>query len=184
MFCPNCGGSVLDGSSTCPYCGGSIFQTPVIQYPMKWYKFLIYFALFAGAIGNGFSSISYLTGSIWRSYQVTGASLYDVLPAMKVFDMLYGVVLIGLAAWSIVTRSHLAKKRINGPFYLLVLYAANAVFSLVYTLAAAANLTGYTGKNMFGSMIGKIIPSLAVSVAMVVVNYLYFDKRRSLFTNP
>jgi hypothetical protein len=71
MFCPNCENNIEDRTKFCPYCGTTIkndnindtilfTNTPIpaqqMQPSMKWYKFIIYFQLFAGAL-TGIASL-------------------------------------------------------------------------------------------------------------------------------
>ncbi|MBQ3592936.1 MAG: zinc ribbon domain-containing protein, partial [Clostridia bacterium] len=59
MYCENCGNQILDENKPCSSCG----QMPekryddgdgpkLVEYPMKWFKFLIYFNLIFGALGT------------------------------------------------------------------------------------------------------------------------------------
>lgn len=83
MFCPNCGTQCPDDTKFCPNCGSTVannqptentqqnFGQPNytqpnnytqpqmynVQFEMKWFKFLIYFGLFAGAVLNCLSAI-------------------------------------------------------------------------------------------------------------------------------
>lgn len=81
MFCRNCGKEMTDGAAFCVSCGAA--NNPVNceannpvnyaanQMPMKWYNFLIYFALFAGAVLNVLTGIFMLTGA---QYNMQGGS--------------------------------------------------------------------------------------------------------------
>ena len=77
MICPVCRDEIPDGSQTCPYCGAFLNQQtpgepPALQPtreanampPLKWYKFIIYFQLWAMAAYSLYTNILYLTGGI------------------------------------------------------------------------------------------------------------------------
>ncbi len=72
MFCPYCGAEVKDGARFCVTCGNPVQSQPAQtmyagneglirpELPMKWYKFVINFSLWAGAllnIGNGIMAL-------------------------------------------------------------------------------------------------------------------------------
>ena len=89
MYCKNCGAEI-DGSSVyCTRCGTNVSDpanqvaspsatssagtTPKANYPMKWYKFLINFALFASAVLNIISGFNMITGSVYGSAETANA---------------------------------------------------------------------------------------------------------------
>ena len=98
-YCPKCGAPIQDNATKCEYCGAAlaqqpqqtaqpvyqqptyqqpIYQQPVVQqpqHPMGWFKFLINFALWAGAIINIFGAIPVLTGSRMEMLQPSNWSI-------------------------------------------------------------------------------------------------------------
>ena len=207
MFCPNCGTNVGNAERFCPNCGAAlnqntasanpqpnyqqpnyqqpnyqpVYQQPVQQYPypMNWYKFVIYFALFAGAVINAISGILHLTGSVWEMQDVSADMVYAVFGGMQAVDIIYGIGAIALAAFNIVTRMHLAKFRKTGPKFLSVCYGVAVGLALLYIILTSA-VTGIS----IGDLVGATeILQLVVSIVMLVVNVVYFNKRASLFVN-
>ena len=203
MFCPNCGTNVGNAERFCPNCGAALnqntasanpqpnyqqpnyqqpnYQQPVQQYPypMNWYKFVIYFALFAGAVINAISGILHLTGSVWEMQDVSADMVYAVFGGMQAVDIIYGIGAIALAAFDIVTRMHLAKFRKTGPKFLTVCYGVAVGLALLYIILTSA-VTGIS----IGDLVGATeILQLVVSIVMLVVNVMYFNKRASLFVN-
>ena len=92
MFCSNCGKN-LNGSETfCSGCGhavhGSEAEPTAVPYtqspalPMKWYKFVIYFQLFAGAVLYVYDAFQYATGMVYGGFQTAGMvfTVYGILP--------------------------------------------------------------------------------------------------------
>ena len=185
MTCPNCGKLIPDNSSVCPECLRPIQNTPIPPEPvlaepaqsMKWYKFLIFFALWANAILNIIGGVSQLTGTV---YSVTGIPASDIYAyygqGLHVLDIVMGVVMIAIAVFSIIVRFQLAGYKKQGPKMLLVLYAVNLVVSLAYSLAVSA----ITSINVMDS---SSVGGLVISAVMIVVNYIYFKKRAHLFCN-
>ena len=206
MFCPNCGTNVGNAERFCPNCGAAlnqntasanpqpnpqpnyqqpnyqpVYQQPIQQYPypMNWYKFVIYFALFAGAVLNAISGILHLTGSVWEMQNVSADMVYAVFGGMQAVDIIYGIGAIALAAFNIVTRMHLAKFRKTGPKFLSVCYGVAVGLTLLYIILTSA-VTGIS----IGDLVGATeILQLVVSIVMLVVNVVYFNKRASLFVN-
>lgn len=115
---------------------------------MKWHNFLIYFALWAGAIVNIVIGLG-LIGRASSAYYGGGTLT------------LVGIALIAEGIFSIYIRFRLAGYYSNGPTLLVVNYVINAVVSL------------------FSSG----IPGMIVSIAMIAANYVYYNKRSSLFVN-
>lgn len=138
---------------------------------MGWYNFLIYFALWVSAVSNVWNGLQMATGLV---YGDDAALVYGYLPSLQIADILYGVFLLLCAAFGIYTRFMLAQYRKIGPTCLYVLYAAVTVMPLVYTAFVGAML----GANMLDA---DTLSSAAVGAVMLVVNILYFRKRKDLF---
>ena len=188
MFCPKCGTPLDDGVNICPTCGmvvgeNNYSQQQQYQYyqagpmlEMKWYKFLIYFSLFASAVLNAITGLQMLTGA---HYGGAAEYVYSYFEGLKGLDILVGLLSIGIAALAVYTRIRLAGYFQNGPKMLLYLYASSAIINLVYII----------GLNMVigevAEMIDTItfISSTVVSAIMIFVNKSYFDKRAHLFVN-
>ncbi len=157
-------------SKPCPgYAGG---------YPMAWFKFLIYFMLFANAAINIFTAVTYLTGSIYLGEDMTMSdveALYMFYPTAKMIDVIYGVLLIALAAYAIFTRFQLSGFKRRGPFLFILMYVLNLVIGLLYSISIMFTLEA--GLLDFISL----VPSIITSVVMIFVNVVYFRKREELF---
>lgn len=81
---------------------------PLLQttYPMRWYRFLIYFLLFVNAIFYVITAMRCFTGT---SYGANADRVYEVFPSLKTIDIIFGVFAIWNAISALVTRSALAK---------------------------------------------------------------------------
>ena len=148
------------------------------DYPMAWFKFLIYFMLFANAAINIFTAVTYLTGSIYLDEDMTMSDvevLYMFYPTAKMIDVIYGVLLIALAAYAIFTRFQLSGFKRRGPFLFILMYVLNLVIGLLYSISIMFTFeTGLLGFISF-------VPSIITSVVMIFVNVVYFRKREELF---
>lgn len=210
MFCPNCGTQCPDDTKFCPSCGSSVannqptenaqqnfgqpnytqpnytqpnnYAQPYnyaqprmynVQLEMKWFKFLIYFGLFAGAVLNCLSAILQITGAV---YEGSAEVVYIFFPELKFFDIFYTILLLALAILQIFTRFQLSGFKKNGPKLILIVYSAAAVISLLYGIVASVILHEF----LFNA---SMIISIIVPVVMVVLNKIYFDKRKDMFVN-
>lgn len=178
MFCQKCGKQLLENTQRCPYCGEDLqaAQTPAAaQQPMKmkWFKFVIWVQLFLAALSSLYTAFSLFTSS---AYLGSADTIYSYYPGLKASDMIFGVIYIALIVFAIYTRQQLAHYKTNAPKLYLVFLVVVAVVSLLYA-AVTSVMTGY---NMFTL---NVIVSLVSSVVMIVLNNIYFNKRKELFNN-
>lgn len=140
-------------------------------FPMKWFKFTIYFQLFANAVLNLFNAFSSLLG---LSYGTYAEDVYFAYPGLHSLDIIMGILYLLLAAFAIFTRFQLAGFKKRGPTLLYVFLAANLVLLLFYVVAAsvvtATNLVSVT-----------IVSNTVTMVVLLVCDYIYFTKRQELF---
>ena len=190
-FCPHCGAQLTDeGAQFCPACGNSITDTnsstsefnenSASQLPMNWYKFLIYFSLFAGAVINLIGGIAAITGIMYE-VQTGGQATADMIymyygSSLKVADVLYGIALVGLAAINIITRMKLAKYKADGPKFLYISYGVGMAISLIYIVA----VTAITRVSLIDA---STVTQIIAMVVMLIINYKYFTRRSHLFIN-
>ena len=212
MLCPNCGASLADGSRFCPYCDSKFDEpakqdaspdreaydqnldlTPVSScssdapsdfHPdpmhdprgMKWFKFIIYFQLFANAAANGYSALTALIGT---QYQGKADFVYRGFPALRAVDLAYCLVLLALAAFAVFTRMRLARFRRNAPLLYYILSIANTLDAVLYVL-----LVSLVSGVPVGDMVSlNLTMAVAANLMMLVVNIIYFGKRKDLFVN-
>lgn len=148
------------------------------QYPMKWYKFLIYFSLFAGAVMNVISGIMVLSGS---QYDGKADLVYSFYDGLKTTDTLFGIACIVTAVLFVYARFQLAGYKRNAPTALMIAYAVPLVATLIY-LIAVSSILSEAGVST-GDLISEQIGSMVGSAIVLVANYVYFNKRKSLFVN-
>lgn len=190
MRCPKCGEPMPIGTKFCAECGARMPQqpeptmrpgiptepnptVPISPQPMKmkWFKWLIWFLLWVGAVSNFASAIQFLGG---LHYGEDATLVYAFFPSLHVLDMVVGVLELLLAAFQVYTRFMLAKFRRIGPTCLLVTYCAATVLSLFYVIAASILL----GENCMDS---STWAALAGNITMIFCNRTYFKKREHLF---
>ncbi len=134
------------------------YAAPIGAYPMKWYKFLIYFALWAGAI----------------------TSLSNAGNMMMIFgdDNPIGVIfMIGhliAAVVSVIARFRLAKFRRNGPSMLILVYVINIILNIALTVFI--NSMSY-----YGSVSTNLAPYMIWNIILIIANKKYFRRRAAMF---
>lgn len=178
MICKRCYSEIDDSCLYCPNCNAPTGDNPLNVYgsdhkpwhPMKWYKFLIYFALFAGAALNLFSAVSMLSGSYY-------AADYARFAGLRTTEIVFGVALLVLVALMIVARFRLAAYRRNGPILLYTVYITTFLLQLatciVYPVVLHISFLFYIDFYTIVNFIEGIL--------LLVLNRIYFKKRRFLF---
>lgn len=161
-------------------------QNPVTQtLGMKWYKFLIYFSLFASAVLNFSTSLMYFTGEIHNINSETARSewVYAFYPSLKGLDVFFGVVALVLCVGAIFVRFQLAKFKKNGPLFYFILIGINIVTSIIYIIAYAIILADVNNYTTTITISPSQISGLIGNVVILILNIIYFNKRKHLFVN-
>lgn len=135
---------------------------------MKWYYFLIYFALIVGPI----------------------IDIYSGMLLLGEEKILYASVIIAVAVYGLFVRSQLAGYKFNAPARLTAYYLLSSGLSFVVSIEDSIELEQSYGwiMEMAGEdLTGYIVLALGVMVAstlvMVHCNHVYFEKRHELFLN-
>lgn len=149
------------------------------QPPMKWYKFLIYFGLWAGAVLNALTAISSFMGT---QYGESVDQVYAKFGGLRILDICHGVLLLVFAAFLIFVRFQLAGYKKNAPQLLLIAYAASFVIEIIYLILGFVVLS--KSDVSFSDVVGSSgIGSVISMVVVILTNKVYFDKRKHLFVN-
>lgn len=148
----------------------------VPERSMKWHKFLVNFALWAAAVLSAVSGAQLLTGSHYGDSAMT-EQVYRTFGSLKSADTVFGILQIALAVLLIYTRFQLAGFKKGAPNKLTLAYALNLVVFLGYAVVVS---------NIVGAPFSEILDpsstsSVAASVAMLVINRIYYGKRAHLF---
>lgn len=161
-LCPKCGESQKGSLIYCENCGSKRLeneQKPVVNteqiteyanellFKMKWYKFVIYVQLIINAFIGVWSGMLHL---------------------LNYKNLLWGILSLCLAAFSIFVRSRLAKYKRYAPS----LYIVYIILYLVITIISF-NISGISLGNQ------QIFPI----IVFIILNIIYFHKRKILFTN-
>lgn len=149
---------------------------------MKWYKWLIYFALFLSALTFISEGIGALTGTqydaalnlLYGTEQSWGETIYNMYPGLSIVDKIYGAFAIGAAIFAIIMRSKLAKFKTNATSQYITYLLIIVTVGVIYTILQAV-------------IIKSADVTLVISTVALILRYLlerkYFLKREHLFVN-
>ena len=143
------------------------------ELPMRWYKFVIWVQLFLNALSGVGSGIMIMTGA---HYQGQATVVYMVYGGLKGLDIVMGIIMFALAGGAIWVRQMLSKFKKMGPTAYVILMALNGIINLLYAIMVSA----ITRLNTFNA---TVISSIIASIALCICNYIYFNKRKSMFVN-
>ncbi|MBE6626824.1 MAG: zinc ribbon domain-containing protein [Ruminococcaceae bacterium] len=200
-FCVSCGkpvennsGAVANEQPNQYYQSNQYQQAPYNQYQytqpvqpvqpalgMKWFKFVIYFSLWAGAILNIGYAIMAFTGAHYETeYEGAAELVYAMFEELKTIDLLYGLAMIALAVYMIVARFRLAGYYKNGPAMFISTYAIALLISVVYYVAVLTVVPEVAdADNVVSNLVGNAIGN----GLMILLNSIYFKKRKHMFIN-
>lgn len=160
-----------------PYSADSFASADVAAAPrrgMKWFKFIIYFQLWAGMLVNLVTAGKYFTGAY---YEGSAEMVYDFFPALQPLDIVMGVVCLALAVYAVVVQRALAKFRAKGPMMYYLMYIVNTAVTVLYLIIGSIII----GQSAFTA---EVAGSIIGSIVMLFVNIPYFNNRKHLFVNP
>ena len=134
---------------------------------MGWYKFMIYFQLFAGAVIDIIVGLSVMSISRLGSGYGTSSSFFGTI------FVLMGVFCIAFGIFYIYCRTLMAR------------FSTKAITTLyiVYGVNIAVSVFGLIGSSRSGSSPASTIINLGATIALLVINMSYFTKRAHLFVN-
>lgn len=147
---------------------------------MKWYKFLIYFALIAGAVINFVCSFNYISGNIYlaeSNRQISAEQVYDYYGAgLKIVDIIYGLFLIAFAILGLMLRHKLANYKPDSLKFVKIFYSVDILIPLLYIVVVSV-----ITKQMLPLLVVQGTIYAVISLVFLLVNVKYFKKRVHLF---
>ncbi len=144
---------------------------------MKWFKFLIYFMLF-------FSALEDLLQSLVLFFNYENEFLgfeYFFYGELRWLGILFAVIWLAIAAYTIYIRFRLAKFRKGAPKQYIIYEIVNQAVFLIFSLAGEFAMG--QSDMMIASMIGGVIGSVLGGFVYIYPNIIYFKKRDHLFVN-
>ena len=155
-----------------PFASADVAAAP--QRGMKWFKFIIYFQLWAGMLVNLVTAGKYFTGAY---YEGNAEMVYRFFPALQPLDIVMGVFCLALAVYAVVVQRALAKFRAKGPMMYYLMYIVNTAVTVLYLLIGSIII----GQSAFTA---EVAGSIIGSIVMIFINIPYFNNRKHLFVNP
>lgn len=168
------------------------YATNQSELPMKWYKALIYVILFLSMVLNAFTAYRLYTGQIYVDTAIQSGivvsdaneaeyieRVYNTFgPGLKQSDIFYVICLCFSVVFALIARQALAGFKKNAPKMIVGLYAFNFITGLIYIVWQYVVITDILPDASFDS---STISTLAMSLAMTILNSQYFKKREHLF---
>lgn len=143
------------------------------ELPMKWYKFVIYFQLFAAAIFSLYHGLMRITG---LQYGTNADQVYNFFGmGLRALDIFFGIMPILAAVAALYVRHCLNKFKKNAPLLYLAVFILNGAIEIIYAFV----LLLIVGVN--GEAVGQIIVQVFGLGVYYALNYIYFKKREHLF---
>ena len=146
---------------------------------MKWYKFLIWFSLFAAAI-SAIHSFGYYLSIYWGALlhidlDEIFPKIEDPLLALNALSLLmvFAIAFLAFGALALFTRYKLVKYQKDAPRYIVGLYVGSAVLSFGQIII----------NSMMSLSVGSCVVGIITALVMAVLNYNYFENRSDLFVN-
>ena len=213
--CPRCGTSCGDAQAFCPRCGTKLPaaqpsygqrpppgpQRPQGRSPygpgpqppygqqsyvgMGWFKFLIYFWLFAFGIAYILFGIAMLAGnghyeSVYGVAVNVSSLYYYSFPSLKIVDIIYGIFLILVGGDAIFARMQLAAYRAYGIKHLKNTLTTAIAVNVIYMVVAAIIFGGMT--EYLSAFFATPVSMVIVVVIILAINSSYFRKRAYMFS--
>ncbi len=147
---------------------------------MKWYKFVIYCQLFLTMLFSLINSIQLFSGSVYGG-KMEKELVYEIFSSMKALDIIIALLYIGLGVYAFLVRMQLAGFKKNGPKLYYILCIASMAINLIYAVTASIIVKSSSGMSL--NVMGRAIFQTVAMGALLVANYIYFGKRKQLFTN-
>lgn len=143
---------------------------------MNWYKFIIWFQLFASALLALGNAIRLFTG---MNYDGSARAVYLMFGGLQALDIVTGLFMLVLAAAAVFIRFELSAFKRDAPLhyliYLGVSLAANLAYTLLFAMIVGAGLFDLIDAPAVGNAIGLF--------GLIVLSKIYFDKRKAMFCN-
>jgi hypothetical protein len=153
------------------------------QLSMKWYDFLKDLGLYLYAVVVALMACTTIAG-------MTNAPFVAWLQEhgfgfMWTVDLVSCVTLFALAAYAVLIRFALVKKKAKAPVMLLSLHALDVVLNLVQLIITgnvAPKLNAIVPGMMQTDLFSSLMPIVG-GLVLIFVNLTYFRKRKELFQN-
>lgn len=149
---------------------------------MAWYRFVIYFQLFACAAMSIFYGVRFLTGHQYGEYKNLYWSYFD---GLKTLDLVHAITYFVIAVSAIIIRFMLANYKKNSPKMYIGMIIVIVLSDIIYlfVILGIINKRARVHVGLFDVVDYMFVIELVIYTIMIVCNIIYFKKRSYLFTN-
>ena len=140
----------------------------------KWYKFLIYFALWAIALINFVVGFMFIYGTHYKISALSQNIIYNYYLDLKQLDIFLGYMHFLVSIYIIIVGYYLSALKVGAPNMLLAMHVIIIFFRIFYIMVCPLNLHAF---NIFN------ILSLIINVLTMFYEYYYFKKCKHAFIN-
>lgn len=144
---------------------------------MKWFKFVIWFQLFANGILNIYNGYKYSMGKQYNLTDYYVQKFYNTFDGLQTIDITVGIMMMALGVYAIITRFFLAGFKKHGPFMYHLCLFFNILVTVIYCILIQTTVVGLQID------ITKMITYAVTTTTLLICNIVYFGKRKHLFIN-
>lgn len=180
VYCKKCGAELEEGTQYCPICGEQQFpdepkESP--ELPMKWYRFVVSFQLYAAGLFSVINAVNLFSG---RVFGISGSdglkAVYRVYPGLEPLAVISGIMYLAAGVYALYVRQQLKNYTKNAPMLYIISLGVNILPYLVFTIGESI-----VTENALGDIPG--FAAAVIVLAMLYANSVYFGKRKHLFVN-
>lgn len=145
------------------------------EYSMRWYNALVKWILFVSAAFSFIASVQMM---------LHGKANAGKIPGYETCALVFGMVNVAYASFTIITRSALAKYERKAPYLLYALL----IIPIFAHMAEAVWVTKlFKGTKMYSEATmqyqADVASTLVLQTVLLITNCIYFRKRKSKFIN-
>lgn len=202
--CSRCGAAVNESDRVCPTCGKILepsapqsggrqqensrqpypqqdyTEIPEPRFGLRWFRFLTRFGMWADAGITAILAIVMITG-FGREEGL--APYYAAAPEFGTINLVFGILLLPVAAFGVLTALRLLRFRASAPKQLLLLCFIRAFVSLSLLGAILIIINNHDDLALrFGVVRDALLPTVLAGISFPI-NWIYFKTRESFFRN-
>ena len=155
------------------------------QLGWKWFKFIIYFQLYASAFIQLVNAYRFFTGMIYGTTSGDAALIYAVFPGLQPLNIFMGILSLAVAASAFFVRQKLAHFDKQGSKLYIMRQIIIIGLIVIYTIATCAIIAQTAGveasSELLGEMIAQSSGGMIFAIALAWDNKVYFNKRKEYF---
>ena len=155
------------------------------EMPMNWFKFVIFFQLFAAAVLNVVNALALFSEiDELETYRGAFSAMNTYIDNCSTANTIMAIIFIVLSVYAIFTRFQLAGYKKIGPTlylsYLGIVAAANLLY-IISIMSFADALFDSMGGQFGMTEVSSYITQIIMNVVLLIGNIIYFKKRKALF---